>query len=223
MRVPSPAGTWQQCAHLPPLTLKSLVFTPKLILPMFSTSRSSVAPAWPVRFSVVCPSRSSLPWYSWRPAGMGNWVSTSLPSPEAPWCQAFQVRSGRPHSLHTPGRASDQTDSPQRGAGRTSSQVSLPYGYPGGVNAKANPPPPTDPPPQQRWGPGQRPTDKQAPQMCPEAGTPAQPPPQAVSSTASPSAPWALTPLLLQREGLGIAPQSSGPWSGPVRTPSRST
>lgn len=46
------------------LTLKSLVLAPKLILPMFSRSMSRVSPALPVICSVVCPSRSSVPWYS---------------------------------------------------------------------------------------------------------------------------------------------------------------
>lgn len=55
-----PSGASGPC----PLTLKSLVLAPKLILPMFSRRMSRVSPALPVTGSVVCPSRSSVPWYS---------------------------------------------------------------------------------------------------------------------------------------------------------------
>lgn len=58
---------WGLCrVWLFPLTLKSLKLAPKLSLPMFSRSTSSASPALPVTGSVLCPSRSSVPWYSCR-------------------------------------------------------------------------------------------------------------------------------------------------------------
>lgn len=60
-----------------PLTLKSLMLAPKLILPMFSSSTSRVSPALPVTCSAVCPSLSSVPRYSY-----SHKVSAATPSPD---------------------------------------------------------------------------------------------------------------------------------------------
>lgn len=74
-----------------PLTLKSLMLAPKLILPMFSRSTSRVSPALPVTCSAVCLSRSSVPWYS-----CSHRVGTAAPclDPTAP------VAAGSLPALH---------------------------------------------------------------------------------------------------------------------------